>query len=161
MPIKLTEKPKDKLTPAQESFFINGWVSPFWISSGEKEFPFRDEEERVKAWQRYKNALIKKMYEPRLNGSFRFAEVPMGNDLRPAEWFIREAPEEKRVLNGAVRVDPNNRGLFDREPLFETDFEFLSRLKMLTPEDEAYIQTEQFKEAEADAMEYRAYPLNN
>ena len=101
------------------------------------------------------------MYEPRIRTDDMAREriMPEGNSLRPWEWWIRESPELKQALNGAVRVDPSKPNVWDRQPLLETDCEALTRLGLLTDDDRQFMETEDFGKTEADALSYREYCL--
>ena len=100
---------------------------------------------------------MQSMYLPREPGF----HSPLGNSLRPAEWFKVDAPELMRPLNDAVRVDLKNPNLFDKQPLMETDAEYLLRLELLTEKDRAYMETESFKAEERKALEFRKAMMVN
>jgi hypothetical protein len=129
-----------------------------WLLMGYAHFaikvPFRNDEQRTVLWKRHRDELMKSMFVPRIPGDFH---SPFGNDLRPAEWWRLEAPEPRGVLNDAVRVDAANPEVFDKEPMLETDFEYLQRLGLLNDQDKAYMETECFKSDEKQAVEYREY----
>ncbi len=64
----------------------------------------------------------------------------------------------QEVLNGAIRM---GEGLYDRQPLIETDCEFLTRLNLMTPAGSQYCKTEDFTESEIKAIDYRHYLLSS
>ncbi len=139
-----------KIAKSEETFFLLGWVAP-----GEREFPFHSEKDRMEKWQKNREDLLAKMYLPR--ATFEPFRGPSGNRLRPAEWWLRESSELKLILNDAKRLHTPH--LFNKEPLLETDKEYLERLGLLNDDDRKYIQTEDFKEAEKRDLEYRNYKL--
>ena len=141
------------LTQRQRDIFILGYQM-----FDSKTFPFKDETQRRQLWKKHREDLLKAMHQPRTHGNFH---EPFGNNLRPHEWWRVEAPEPRGVLNDAVRVDPANPSLFDKEPLLETDHEYLERLKLLSAEDLAYMESGSFKEDERRDLEYREYCKSN
>ena len=147
-------KPKtvNGLTQNQRDWFLMGYAH-FALK-----VPFRNDAQRAELWKKHRGELMKAMYQPRIHGDFH---APFGNDLRPAEWWRMDAPEPRGVLNDAVRVDPENPELFDKEPMLETDFEYLQRLGLLNDQDKEYTKTESFKADEKRAIEYREYCLTH
>lgn len=144
------------LQPDQETFFIKGYT---WIFLGDRKYPFKDEEERVSLYEKYREHLIKKMHLPRNasyfgNNDFR---VPDSNRLRPQEWWRRDAPEPKRIFNDAELI---RFGFYSKQPALETDYEFLSRLNLLTDTDRTYIKISSFADEEERTIRYRNYLLN-
>jgi hypothetical protein len=138
---------RGRLSVEQRDFFLKGY-SHFCIGD-----PFKNKD-RLALWKKYRAELMRAMYETHIHGNFHDAVI---NDLRPYEWFRVEAPEPRGVLNDAKRIGPEDAGLFDKEPILETDYEYLQRLGLLNDEDRAYVQTEAFKEAEKYAIKLREY----
>ena len=152
---KKTKEKANTLRADQETFFVFGYT---WDHLGDKTFPFRSERDRDSTWQKYRTRIMAKMLLPRKEEFFPDRwRMPGGNSLRPKEWWLKEAPEPKQIVNGAIQVDPEHPHIFDRQPLCETDREYLQRLNLLTPKDLEYLETESFKQEEGKALEYRKY----
>ena len=149
MPSIKNDAKRNQLSEGQSCYFLIGHT---WEFMDHPEFPFVSQGEREVVWAKYRKHLIAKCHEPRVLKGFC---DPGRNQLRPDEWWLVDAPEPRRVLNGAIELDKN--GTYDKEPVFESDGEFLARLNLLTSEDRAYMQTDCFKEAEKFDIDYRTY----
>jgi len=141
-----------QLSEAQICFFMFGWT---WDFMDHPSFPFQSQKQRQTLWHKHRDELIRKCHEPRdLSDWCR----PDANVLRPFEWWCTEAQEEKLIFNDAVRY-PNNPNIFNKWPLWETDYEYLTRLGLLTDQDKEYALTEEFQQAENYSLAYRKFDL--
>jgi hypothetical protein len=140
----------EQLMAAQKTYFILGFTLDFL---GDPKFPFESEPQRRSLWEKTKDRIQAKMYEPRIHGNFR---EPAWNALRANEWWEFDTPESKRILNGAKKLN-NNR--YDFWPAEETDQEFLTRLNLLSEDDLEFIKRHnmEFWRAENDDIEFRRY----
>jgi hypothetical protein len=145
----------DQLMEARKTFFILGYTQE-WM--GDPKFPFESQQERRDLWNKYKTYIQKQMYAFRKHGNFR---NPNWNSLRAEEYWKFDALSPRLVLNGAKRLNPedSDNDLWNSEPLLETDFEYLSRLNLLTPDDQNFIAKyeKEFWRAEKDDIDYREY----
>ena len=150
IPIRKAERPGvGDLTEAQECFFILGYTWPEVLNH--RPFPFKSETERARLWAKNKAALIE-----RCHVSGEGWASPNENQLRPTEWFVRDAPEPKRALSGATRLHDS---VWTKNPCLETDGEYLGRLGLLTIEDRRRIQEPDFQTAERVTVETRRLTL--
>jgi len=140
-----------ELSPAQETFFFLGYTWPFLA---DPEYPFENDDERSRLWEIHRERLMARMYAEREPGDLR---APGANHLRPREWWFRDAPEEKIVLNGALRVPGRGEGVWTKQPAKESDYEYLQRLGLLTDDDRRRVRKIDFIEAEQEDINYRNY----
>ena len=87
MPKIKIEGKRNKLTDAQETFFILGYT---WPHLGDKEYPFQNGTGRDLLWKKHRAFLMDRMLSPR---EIKFFPIPLrmpnGNQLRPKEWFSK------------------------------------------------------------------------
>lgn len=141
--IKILSKEKGKLTWGQISYFINGSTWTFL----DKAFPFSSENERGTLWKSHKKEVIDFIYceKKEFPNEWR---CPDDSQLRPHEWWLRDAPEPRLFLNEA-------------HTLRETDAECLQRNDLLTDRDREKMATEAFQKAEAERIAYRSYVMES
>lgn len=144
-----------ELSPDQRIFFVLGYVP--WFRGSPKGIPFNSDEHRKSLWEKNREDIMKLIY---LDSPM---DIPWksANQLRPAEWFRKDAPEQKRVLNDAkfIKFDECGHSIWDSMPLEETDSEYLSRLNLLTGPDILKMEKDSFKFEEERDLEFRSYCL--
>jgi Fe-S cluster biosynthesis and repair protein YggX len=145
----------EKLFEAQKTFFILGFSHDFM---GDPKFPFESQQKRRDLWNKYKTYIQKQMYAFRKHGNFR---NPNWNCLRAEEYWKFDSPEPRLILNGAKRIHPEDpdSDIWDRWPSEETQFEYLSRLNLLTDVDRQFIEkyNKDFWREEKEEIDYRKF----
>jgi hypothetical protein len=152
---KIEENEFKGLTLSKKTFFVLGYTIDFL---GDPKFPFKSQEERRSMWNECKNYIQKEMYKPRVHGNFRNSHW---NSLRAEEYWRYDAPEPRKVLNGAKRIHPQDPddSLWDSWPSEETEFEYLSRLNLLSDADRQFIKKyeKEFWDEENEERNFREY----
>ena len=133
---KILSKEKGKLSWAQISYYMFGNCWSFL----DKSFPFSSETERETLWKTHKKEVIDCIYRDKSEFPNEW-RCPDASQLRPKEWFLRDAPEPRLALN-------------DARTLFETDVEFLTQTGLLSDKDRERIASQSFQEAEEKALDY-------
>ena len=121
------------------------------------EFPFKSEEEKASLWVKYQEELMEAIYSEYTPADLYACDA---NQLRPAEWFKREAPERRRILNDAkfLGYDPESgHSLYDKSPALETDAEYLARLGLLNLKDLKKMGRPEFLIEEGRVLNFRKF----
>jgi len=133
---------RGKPTWGQISYFMFGSTWSFL----DKAFPFSSENERETLWKSHKKEVIDLFYRDISYFPDREWRVPAASQMRPCEWWLRDAPEPRLFLD-------------DGHTLRETDLEYLTRLGLMSDQDIEKSKTESFEKEEKARLAYREYIL--
>lgn len=127
-------------------------------------FPFQNEEHRKRLWEENRDYILG------LRDQIEFF-IGYQSGSRPAGWWSYNSPEPRRLISGSVEGYDMDSGLSMGLPRlresvsesgkFETQFEYLTRLKLLFHgEKEAYFANKKAEKMKKEANKFRLI-LNN